>query len=461
MRILFISNGYPPLQTAGTENYTAGIASSLARAGHQVSVVCAGEWDSGPAAFNGARREALDGVVVTRLDLNWTQGPDPNRFLFDNPLTELQVGQVLEQFRPDIVHITSCNTLSAGVIRAVKTRRLPLVVTLTDFWFFCPQVTLLRSDGRLCDGQTTAWECLRCMLGPAKAYRWPARVLPESVLAAGLTLASKTPFVSRRPGLRGMALDMAARKKVLPALLDLADIIIAPSQFLADISAGCGLRRDMRVVRYGLDLGWVDQLPERAPLGRLRLGYIGRMTPIKGVHILLQALAQLKTDESPEVHLFGDLEQEPAYAQELQRLAAGMPHVYFHGRFGRERLAEVYSQLDALVVPSIWYENNPLVIQEAFAAGMPVLASRLGGMAEFVTHGINGLLFEPSDASALAAALTEIAEKPQRLQQLRQGIPAVRTTAQEVATLTSFYAELVCTQSNDMLPQRRAAPEPT
>jgi len=446
------------MQTAGTESYTAGLATALANAGHQVCVVCAGDWDRGPAPFNGLQREQIDGVGVIRMNLNWTRGPDPNRSLFDNPLTEAQLGLLLAQFRPEVVHVTSCYTLSASTIRAIKAYGCPLVVTLTDFWFFCPQITLLRSDGSLCDGQTTAWECLRCLLGNSRAYRWPARLLPEPVVAAGLTLASRTPPLSRRAGLRGLALDMSARKRSLPALLNQAEVVIAPSQFLADISSACGLARRPRVMPYGHHLDWAGPRPEPMSSGALRIGYVGRLSPAKGVHVLLKALALLSAARHIEAHLFGDLEQEPAYGQQLQALAAGQPGVHFHGRFGRDQLAAVYSHFDVLVVPSLWYENNPLVIQEAFAAGLPVVASRLGGMAEFVTPGINGLLFEPGDPVSLAAALAELSDQPDLLLALRAGIPAVRTMAEELAALTSLYAELIARPAPlpAMLPQ--AAP---
>jgi glycosyltransferase involved in cell wall biosynthesis len=442
VKLLFLTNGYPPEQTAGTENYTAGLATALAAAGHQVTVVCGGRWDKGPAAFNGLRRETLAGVSVIRLDLNWTCGPDPNRSLFDNPLTQAQLEQILRDVQPEVVHFTSGYTLSASIIRAVKAQRLPLVLTLTDFWFFCPQVTLLRSDGALCDGQTTPWECLRCRLGEANAYRLPARILPEPLVAAMLTLASQTPAVSRRPGLRGMALDMTARKQTLPGLLNQADAVIAPSHFLAEVAKVCGLTQTPRVLPYGHDLDWVRRLPPRTGSATLRVGYVGRMTPVKGVHVLLQALAQLAPNLRLEAHLFGDLDQEPAYGAQLRALAANLPHVAFHGRFGRAQLAEVYGQLDVLVVPSLWYENNPLVIQEAFAAGVPVVASRLGGMAEFVTDNVDGLLFEPADPYSLAGALRRMAEQPELLSRLRQHQPAVRTIAEEVHALSEIYTRL-------------------
>ena len=458
MKILFVCNGYPPEQTAGTENYTAGIAVALAAAGHQVWVVCGGQWERGPAPFNGLRRDVVAGVTIIRLDLNWTRGPNPNGYLFDNPLTEAQVSLILDQVRPDVVHVTSCYTLSASVLRAIKAHGRPLVVTLTDFWFFCPQVTLLRSDGHLCDGQTTAWDCLRCLLGNARAYQLPARFLPEPLVAAALTLASRTPPISRQPGLRGMALDMAARKQTLPALLNQADIVIAPSRFLAEMATACGLARPVRVMAYGHDLAWVSQLPRPAASRALRIGYVGRLTPVKGVHVLLQALDQLPPGGRFEAHLFGDLEQEPAYTARLRALAASRPEIQFHGRFGRDQLAQVYGQLDVLVVPSIWYENNPLVIQEAFAAGLPVVASQLGGMAEFVTQGVNGLLFAAGDPAALAAALRDLLAQPELMPHLRAGIPAVHTADEEMAALSAIYANLAAGTMADPAALPPAAP---
>jgi glycosyltransferase involved in cell wall biosynthesis len=186
----------------------------------------------------------------------------------------------------------------------------------------------------------------------------------------------------------------------------------------------------------------VAQLPSRQPAELVRLGYVGRLTPVKGAHVLMQALATLVPDAPLEVHIYGDLEQEPNYAAELRRLAAGLPYVQFHGRFGRHELATVFGGLDALVVPSLWYENNPLVIQEAFAAGVPVIASRLGGMAEFVRDGVDGRLFEAGQSAGLAAVLSEMIAQPAQLEALRAHVPSVRTMADEMATLSEIYSRV-------------------
>ena len=443
MKLLYLTNGYPPRHAAGAEVYTAGLASAFARAGHSVRVVCVGEWESGPQPLNGAEDSDQEGVRVTRLNLNWRQGPDPNRYLYDNPAVEAYLAALLAEDRPDLVHVTSCYTLSASVLRTIERSGLPLVITLTDFWFLCPRITLLRSDGVLCDGQTTPWECLKCVLHEAKAYRWPTRVLPEAAVQTALTWISTQPVLSRRPGLRGMALDMGARKRLLPTLLDLADVIIAPSHALARLYHDNGLNRPLRVMAYGHRLDWVKDVQPRPAAARLAFGFVGRITEAKGVHVLTAAAARLGADLPLQIDVWGDTHQEPAYFAALPKPGPKHPPMTFHGRFERGCQAEVFSQIDVLVVPSIWYENNPLVIQEAFAAGIPVIASDLGGMAEFVEPEVNGLLFETGNADALAAAMQRLATQPELLERLRRGVPRVQSVEQALAELETLYREVL------------------
>lgn len=442
MKLLFLTNGFPPRHTAGTENYTAGVAHALAQAGHQVQVICIGDWDRGSQPLNGLTQteDPGDGVVVTRLDVNWQAGPDPNRYLYDNPLIAAQVAALLDAARPDLVHITSCATLSASVIRTVAARRLPLIVTLTDFWFICPRITLLHASGAVCSGRKTPWQCLTCLLWHEKAYRLPSRVLPAPLLRPLLTWCSRQPWLSRLRGLRGLALDMANRQATLPPLLAQADCLISPSHFLAAVHQSCGVRAPFQIVEHGHDLGWTAHLTPRPAHQRpLVIGFVGQIAPVKGVHILIEAAARLPDPGAVRIEIWGDLDKIPAYRAQLQALAAPLPHIEFRGRFERAQIAAVFSRFTALAVPSLWYENNPLVIQEAFAAGVPVIASAQGGMAEFVAHERSGLLFAPGQPAALAAAIQRLQQEPDLLPRLRRGLPAVKTVEAEVQELLAIY----------------------
>jgi glycosyltransferase involved in cell wall biosynthesis len=126
----------------------------------------------------------------------------------------------------------------------------------------------------------------------------------------------------------------------------------------------------------------------------------------------------------------------------LREDAVGLP-VAFAGRFDRERIADVYRQMDVLVVPSLWLENSPLVIHEAFMAGVPVVGARIGGIADLVSHGVNGSLYDPTSPIDLAAALQDLIDHPDRLDEFRRSLPAVKSVEQDAAEWEAAY-DAVC-----------------
>lgn len=442
MRILFLCHFFPPLHTSGAENYTYNLARALVQRGHQVYVLCAGTWDRGERYWNGYTNETVEGIRVRRLHLCWHKAPDPNRYLYDNPITAEFLRTWLPEIRPDIVHVTSCYTLSASVIPVCKEAGLPVVVTLVDFWFLCPSLHLLRSDGALCDGQTTPWDCLRCMLFRAKAYRWPAKLLPDSAIQPVLTALSKS-ALNRSPGLRGMGLNMRARKRIAAQALRQADVVVAPSQFLGELHTAVVDGIPLRVQLYGHDLSWLADYRRRQPDDQLRFCYLGQIAHDKGVHVLIEAFLKLDPGPSVWLDIWGGLADGDPYTAHIQQLAARSGQIQLRGRFPRSQLGEVLSQADVVVAPSVWYENNPLVIQEAFAAQVPVIASNLGGMAEFVQHEVNGLLFEAGDIDDLTLQMRRITEEPALLDRLRSGIPPVKTIEQEMDELMVVYQQVM------------------
>lgn len=444
MRILLVTHFFPPSHTAGAENYAYGLARSLLDAGHEAAVICAGDWDRGPAYFNGFHDDIYEGIPVRRLNFNWTLAPDPNSGLYDNPIAGDQVASFVQSFDPDVVHIISCYTLTTAAAQAVAAAGVPLVLTLVDFWFLCPTLHLRRSDGELCDGDTSAWDCLRCLLYGQKAYRWPASVLPESRTEQLLTRLSQHPAISRQPGLRGMALDMAGRKRATAACLHLPDIVIAPSQFLADVHRRIHPDLPIRVRYLGHDLEWVNALPPApgARAGPLRFACLSQVAPDKGVDVALRAFRQLDQRREATLDVWGGIPDDP-YGQLIRNLSEPDDGIRLRGRFPRQELGRVLGAADVVVVPSLWYENNPLVMQEAFAAGRPVIASDLGGMREFVTHEQDGLLFTAGDSDDLARQMQRLINDRALLELLSANVPVVKSMAEEVGELLELYAGLL------------------
>ena len=120
MKILLITSFFPPTHNAGTEKRTLGYAQQLQKLGHEVSVICAGDYDRGDQYWNGIQDEALQGIKVRRVNLNWSLAPDANRYLYDNPVTADYIEKWTSEINPDLVHLTSCYSLSASIIEAIK-----------------------------------------------------------------------------------------------------------------------------------------------------------------------------------------------------------------------------------------------------------------------------------------------------------------------------------------------------
>ena len=156
--------------------------------------------------------------------------------------------------------------------------------------------------------------------------------------------------------------------------------------------------------------------------------------------MLIEALNGLP-DGAATLDVYGDMSTFADYAAELRALAHH-PGIRFHGLLGRDRLWDTLAELDALVLPTLWYEASPLVIREAFAAGLPLVASAIGAPGHMVRDGVDGLLFPPGDVAALRLVLLALVERPALAAQLRAGISPVRTVADHVAQIEAIYEQI-------------------
>lgn len=444
MRILYITNGYKPHRWAGTETYTAGIAEEIAGRGHTVDILCAGDWEKGGKFWNGVSEDIQNRILVRRVNLNWTKSPDPFGYLYDNPVVAHYLDRLLREETYDLVHVTSCETLSASVFQVVKSAGLPLVFSITDFWMLCPRINLLHGNGSNCTGQTQPEECLDCLLMESRWYPKARKIIPEKILFHGLGLMSKHPFLTRRRGLRGMVGNVADRKSMLMHALTLPNYRVTASSFVRDVFLSNGVNVPISVQSYGHDLSWLKSYRGKSESNVLRFGYIGQLINSKGVHLVLQALAHLAQGYRDKISIviYGNINHTPSYGQQLREMAAGYANVTFGGTYPHSDSAHVFSAIDVLLVPSLWFDF-PLIIYEAFATHTPVIATNLGGMAEAVMIDKNGLLFERGDPADLARQMQRLLDEPELLNRLRQGIPKVRTVKEEMDALEQKYDELV------------------
>ena len=193
------------------------------------------------------------------------------------------------------------------------------------------------------------------------------------------------------------------------------------------------------VLPPGLDHFPLPQVGPPHP-GPVRFAYVGGLSWQKGVHVLVDAMHDLVG--RAELWIAGDETFDPAY---VARLRAGKrcPGVRFLGRLARAQVWEILAQVDAVVVPTLWYETFSFIVSEAFAAAKPVIVSRLGPLADRVRDGVDGLLVAPGDTRAWVAALQRLADDRPYLERLCAGVRPPLTIEEHVVQLEQLYREML------------------
>jgi glycosyltransferase involved in cell wall biosynthesis len=429
MKMILPVHHFPPRYSAGAELYTFRLGRWLQGQGHHVEIICIETVDWRTKDDLHARRDTYEGLPIWRLDVQ--VAPErwwPNNY--DNSLLGEWFTAYCAREQPDLAHFQAGYQIGAAPLRAVIAAGVPTVLTLHDYWFLCPRITLLRGDGTLCteiptDPAGCSW-CMRLEGRAARIAEQASGGLAGKLLPLTMAAAERERYAERRA-------------RLLPAL-QLPHAVIAPSRFLASMFAPYVPPERLHMIGVSIDVERLEKTPARPDDGTLSLGYIGQVAAHKGVHILVEALRSLPHEGRPlRLTIHGDAKQHTAYGERLQRLIGTDQRIVLAGRFENQRLGEILAQHDAMVVPSIWYENSPLAIMEAHAARRPVITSALGGMAELVRHNVDGLHFQAGNAADLARQIQRLREEPQLLQTLRQGITPPTTITREMQQLGQIY----------------------
>lgn len=389
MKILKVIHGYPPYYSAGSEVYSQILARGLAD-GHEVQVFARRENSFLPDFHYSTVLDYLDPRILLHLvNIPLTK----YRYKFINKQVDERFRKILEEFKPDIVHFGHLNHLSLSLPSIVSQLTIPSVFTLHDFWLICPRGRFIQRNSKeilsLCDGQENRKCAEQCYSG----YFTGDNGLSESDLSYWKNW-------------------IANRMKHTKAVITNIDHFIAPSKFLLqkfveDFSIP---ENKITYLDYGFDLTRLKNR-KRKTENNFVFGYIGTHTPEKGIDLLLKAFAETNLDV--KLRIWG---KERPETKELEAISNRLPDVIkanieWMGGYRNENIVkDVFNKVDAIVVPSIWGENSPLVIHEAQQLRIPVITSNYGGMAEYVKDGINGLLFEHRNYKSLSEKLKILAQ---------------------------------------------------
>ncbi len=327
------------------------------------------------------------------------------RELDDPPITAA-FAAALDRARPDVVHFHNLHNLGAALIDQAATRGIRSYFSTHNYWLMCPRAYLMTGAGEICPGPGDGSKCASCVQSPeTDAHRLRLEGIRARV-SRGVTAC--------------LTVSEAVRRTLLGAGY--------PSEMLDIVRQG--MPHDTEI--------WERLGRDRAPgrLGdRLTVAFLGSAYPHKGPQLLVAAAQRTQTEL--KVQIYGEV--PPAFAKQLKE-ADGRGVVELCGPFQPSEIDRVLTGVDVAALPSIWWDCAPLAAAECLAARVPVLAPRLGGLAEAIEHEVNGLLFNALDVGDLARCLDRLDCEVGLLERLQSNIQAPHLFSAYVDDLEAYYA---------------------
>jgi len=437
MKIVHVPFGYFPDPVGGTEVYVAELARGLAARGVE-SVVAA------PTSRAGSERYEHDGVAVRRFAV------DPDASVSDlygegDLAAATAIGAIVDDVRADVLHLHAfTRAASLRAARIARRRGVAVVFTYHTPTASCVRGTLLYEGREPCDGALIAQRCTSCLLESRGVPPAVREALSRAPGALGVAVGSLGVSGRWATALRARELT-AARHDAFRQLLLEADAVVAVCEWVRGLLLRAGaVPSRLMMSRQGTPYQPLGRRERRPSGDSLRLAFVGRLHPTKGVHVLLAAMRQQR-DLPVMLDVYGVAQDADGrdYRDRLVEQSAGDSRIRFREPVAAQRVVETLADYDATVVPSQWLETGPLTVLESFSAGVPVIGSNLGGVAELVAHDRNGWLVPYADERAWGTALAHLATNRAVVERLRAGVRRPRSTDDVARDMVSVYEAIV------------------
>jgi glycosyltransferase involved in cell wall biosynthesis len=451
MNILMVTIGYPPKQVGGTEVYVFGLVEELKQRGHECSILYLEPFEeTGGPDVRIIRDEHLNTPVhIVRVN---TAIHKLEFVVFDAALRERLINafrEVVRDVKPDVIHVHPLQLgFDSYLIEDFNQSGHKVVLTFHSSTTTCARGDLIYMGKQVCDGLVLQKRCTKCL------YHWrsvPAPVaatlsqLPLRWYEKAYSILEKNPRLRKLRSIVSIPLIIAARRKSWTRATTHAKTIVAVCDWVRDTI----IKNDVspgKVFSSRHGLRFVASPNGHHPSGPCRLGYLGRISPEKGIQPLIEALRKIPAEIEYEFEFCSSsfigkspLPETASLLKDIYALKQRDPRIKVLDDVNDDQLRHVLARWDALVVPSLWLESGPQVIYESFAVHTPVIGSRLGGIAELVKDQETGFLFSPGRVEELVSLIRRFAANPGGLRQIRKNIGDVRTTSDVAKDMLEVY----------------------
>lgn len=382
MRILYVVHQFFPNYYSGTERFVLNMAKQMQRMGHHVEVLAYSHENDLISIRNGILYKRYEFQSVPVISVKHQKIPPYLMFdIFNDELYDF-LKDIIVKEKYEIVHVAHPMCIGSAIKVAVCAG-LPIVLTLTDFWLICPRGIAVTANGERCYDSKDGLKCIS-----------DCNFLKEKIIS---------------------------RRASAEEIFQNTDCIITATRFLKKIFDINRPNLNTKLIVFGEDYANVrPNLNKYSEESEITFGFLSTVQPHKGTHILLEAFEKANMNNS-RLKIYGHYFGEIDYFNNLKARYAN-DKVQFFGKYVYEDMPKIFNDIDILVVPSIWWENSPLVLLSALAHGVPAIVSNLGGLSEIVTDGINGFLFEAGSAESLSEVIKKICSNPTILNNLKESI---------------------------------------
>ena len=418
----------------------------LTQLGYIVRIACGGKDYPGTPSQPKWSSHNLDfeGIPVSRIVRNTSRMELMDSYVRQDPERYALWQKLFFRFEPDLVFTVGRSpALMGDVEKIARIAQVPVVATLIHPDQVCPKGTRFDAWGNGCMRTLDSEICGECVVRSSSPLPGLNHILNFHPAAAMTSILPKRGLFGRLQTAFKLPSMVAGFVQYWDELRDTVSVFVVHSQEAMELVLANGVPIDkIRFSVPGLEPRTIA--PRIRKLFRpVRFGFVGRPCAEKGVHTLLDAWQLLEPGIDVELHLWGNPQSgEPDIVKRIETLVAIDTRVKFHGPFARNQTDAVYDSMDVLVVPSLWFDNCPFVISEAFAAGVPAVGSDFGGIKSMIRNGVDGLLAPMGDAQALGNILIQLATDPEMTQNLTDNVRPPRDAADHVKDLRELFDSL-------------------
>ncbi len=449
MKILYVVHQYLPNFHAGAENYTHSLAHAMADLGHDVFVVA-----TEPLSENDYHIEEYKegNVNVIKIHKNVSVIVDLENTYIDSKYEEAFNG-IFEKINPELVHVQHLLYTSVGIIDFIKKRNIPIIYTLHDSWLECLRIAKLDYKNEICKGWSPE-KCAACYnnsklyIGGKKTsgiIRSCLKVFSKSKVSLRFLEFTKKTVLKLKPKSVNNTTLIQKRYDCLHNIVENVNLFISPSQFLLDSCLKWGIPENKIILsRNGMEIFEQREAVRKNINPSMLFAFTSFIRKEKGVEVLLEAFNILEKENiDAKLIMYGRYDKRSSYGADFIERVKRMKNVEYRGEFDNEKINDILSVIDYLVLPALWLENAPLVIEEAYLNKIPCIVSNIGGMAERVDDGVNGLHFKVGDPCDLAEKIEYLLKNPQLREKFVENIPHVKTIKENAIELEEIYSKIV------------------